>query len=105
MSEIKMSDVFKLPLNGTYDYLQDANGNEVACFDITIQDESAAHAINSHDALVEQNKALNEVINEIRAMVTDVQDGFDVTGGDAEILDLINAHWSKHNESEDISRP
>tara|TARA_R110000824_G_scaffold400649_2_gene608654 strand:- start:1329 stop:1664 length:336 start_codon:yes stop_codon:yes gene_type:complete len=55
--------------------------------------------VETHDALVEQNKALIKVINEIRSMVTDVQDGFDVTGGDAEILDLINAHWSKHNES------
>ena len=98
-ADIRMSDVFSLPLDATYDNLQDANGYEVACFEITIQDEAAANAINSHDALVEQNKTLNAVINEIHAMVTDVQDGFDVASGDAEILDVINDYWSSQNDN------
>jgi hypothetical protein len=33
---------------------------------------------------------LNSVINEIRSIVTDVQDGFNITGSDAEILDVLN---------------
>lgn len=33
---------------------------------------------------------LEGVLESIRSIVTDVQDGFDVTGSDAEILDLIN---------------
>ena len=66
MSDIKMSNVFSLPLDATYDNLQDANGYEVACFEITIQDEAAAHAINAHDALIEQNKALIEALEHIK---------------------------------------
>lgn len=64
-ADIRMSDVFSLPLDATYDNLQDANGYEVACFEITIQDEAAANAINSHDALVEQNKALMDALSKI----------------------------------------
>lgn len=71
-------------------------------FSVSMKDAQVRYctnAVNSHDALVEQNKALNEVINEIRAMVTDVQDGFDVTGGDAEILNVINDYWRKTNDN------
>ena len=78
-ADIKMSDMFDLPISHDMDELRDCHGKELAAFNTCKQDEYAAHAINSHDALVEQNKALNEVINEIRAIVTEVQDGFGVT--------------------------
>ena len=80
-TDVKMSNVFNLPINIGKWVLSRLRDDEI---------KAVSHAINSHDALVEQNKALNEVINEIRAIVTDVQDGFGVTGGDTEILDLIN---------------
>lgn len=94
-TDIKMSDVFDLPISSL---MRDSLGNDLDKPDIG-EGRAIAHAINSYDALVERNKALNEVINEIRAIVTYVQDGFGITGGDAEILNVINDYWSKQNEN------
>lgn len=47
-------------------------------------------ALNSHDALTTEVAKLNSVVNKIRSIITDVQDGFDVTGSDEEILDVLN---------------
>ena len=45
---------------------------------------------NQHDTLISRVSELEASLNKIRNMVTDIQDGFEITGGDAEILDEIN---------------
>jgi hypothetical protein len=99
MSNYKMSEVF----TGTVKVAIYDGANVLAddiYFELIDDDQlkAMAHAINSHDALTAEVSALNSVINEIRSMVTDVQDGFEITGGDAEILDVLNEHWSQNNE-------
>lgn len=41
--------------------------------------------------LLKQNLTLVAALNEVRVMVTDVQDGFEIVGTDGEILDIINS--------------
>lgn len=45
---------------------------------------------DTYEAMQARNAELESALESIRSIVTDVQDGFEVTGGDAEILDLIN---------------
>lgn len=66
---------------------------EEGCCDPITEDchaDAAIHAIDSHDALTARVAELEAAINKMRSIVTDVQDGFEVVGSDAEILDLIN---------------
>jgi hypothetical protein len=97
LDELANAEDYQFENGGLKIVVSDEHGNE-GVTTITIQD-LAASAIQEITNLVEQNTALNEVINEIRAMVTDVQDGFNITGGDAEILNVINNHWSNQNDN------
>ena len=63
MSEMKMSDMFELPVRASQLEVYGANSNP----GITFEDieKAAAHAINNHDKLTEQNAKLVEMLNEI----------------------------------------
>ena len=79
MSDIKMSGVFDLPISYDFDFrdeygvdyrvIQDAKHKDVISDDTQLsaeQAKAAVHAINSHDALIEQNKALIEALEHIK---------------------------------------
>ena len=58
----KMSEVFKLPLSSEFDQVTDKDGESLASFNTCKEDDAAIHAINSHDALTERVKVLEEFI-------------------------------------------
>lgn len=60
MSEMKMSDMFELPVRASQLEVYGANSNP----GITFEDieKAAAHAINNHDRLIEENKRLREAL-------------------------------------------
>lgn len=65
VNEIKMSDVFNLPVKDVVDIYGSANILDALseCISDGYYDDfekSAAHAINNHDRLVEENKRLRE---------------------------------------------
>jgi hypothetical protein len=62
MSDIKMSDVFDLPLVVDGNTLAESTGGQHSGFFSHRQDNAAANAINSHDALIEHNKALKAAL-------------------------------------------
>lgn len=93
MSDIKMSDVFHLPMEcASSKDLTGIQCTELADNDFFLADfrgensleeanemaEAAAHAINAYDALVEQNKAL-------RAALQDIVDNSTSVGGWSEV--------------------
>lgn len=63
MSELKMSDVFELPVRSGQLEVYGANSNP----EITFKDikNAAAHAINIHDSLVEEVERLSSERNEL----------------------------------------
>ena len=63
MSEMKMSDMFELPVLASQLEVYGANSNP----GITFEDieKAAAHAINNHDRLVEENKRLREFVKQV----------------------------------------
>jgi hypothetical protein len=61
-TDIKMSDVFELPVRRHYSVIVESDENQrhdTEAFD------AAVHAINSHDALVEQSKALKVALERL----------------------------------------
>jgi len=65
MSDVKMSEVFDLPLNSDFDVINDDNYNELACFSSAGEDDAAVHAINSHDAMAERIKVLEAALGQV----------------------------------------
>lgn len=108
MSELKDKSVdtigdmlFELSCN------EDIDSNE---FDIQFENEQgvtqwfsvninelAGVSVTAIDKLTARNTELEAALEEIRSIVTDVQDGFEVTGSDAEILDLINGTFEDNS--------
>lgn len=70
MKDIKMSDVFILPIKLEQDIDYDASGSVIVTYYLDIEDGyhayAAAHAINSHDALVKENEELKELVENYR---------------------------------------
>jgi hypothetical protein len=77
-ADIKMSDVFDLPIfNNSHTYesgesisiISDNYCNEIVSSDADLTKKEADYvceAVNSHDALIEQNKALIEALEHIK---------------------------------------
>ena len=65
------------------------SGGSYAVFNTDNQAKAAAHAINKHDALVAMNAELNTALNEVSAMLTDIQDGFIMSEHETEMLDVV----------------
>ena len=65
MSDIKMSVVFSLPLHTKEGEICDYDNGLMASFDTIERDYAAVRAINSHDALVEQNAALRAALGDV----------------------------------------
>jgi hypothetical protein len=93
MSNYKMSELLALPVRresgGVMPFLKDFN-SEVMFVGDGYHVDACVIAINSHDALTARVAELENALNKMRSIVTDVQDGFDIVGSDAEILNLIN---------------
>ncbi|GHZ47447.1 hypothetical protein D6V22_07050 [Vibrio cholerae] len=72
--EMKMSDVFGLPLNREeskyFNHLLRSSKSDIpeASFNSSDCAKYAAHAINNHDRLVEENKKLHEALEQAKAM-------------------------------------
>ena len=65
MSEdIKMSDVFCLPLHTEEGEICDSDNGLMASFTTDIQDDAAVQAINQHDTLINQVAELRAVVFE-----------------------------------------
>ena len=62
MSDIKMSEVFSLPLYTEEGEVCDCDGGLMASFTTYIQDDAAVLAINTHDTLVAHNLALKAAL-------------------------------------------
>lgn len=79
MSEVKMSDVFELPVTAYTSKVKLNAGFSVNCLNIECAHgrdcdgenhaQSAAHAINNHDRLIEENKQQRESLNAFRELV------------------------------------
>lgn len=93
--DIKMADVFDLPLNADIEAVYDCEGGELAAFNKVSEDVAAVHAINNHDKLVKQvkdlefslddrdcyiadadmkNKALTKQVEELRAALQSIKE-------------------------------
>ena len=83
--EIKMSHMFAIPVRQHYSVVVDRNENQCS---YSTQVEYAAHAINNHDRLTEENKRLREALvvasNSIGRML-------DVDQYDGDTREFINA--------------
>ncbi|EKF9829460.1 hypothetical protein O1D23_000918 [Vibrio cholerae] len=70
--EMKMSDVFGLPLNREeskyFDHLLRSSKSDIpeASFNSSDCAKYAAHAINNHDRLVEENKRLRQMLKRLK---------------------------------------
>ncbi len=92
MSELKMSDAFVLPVSShkgdLFNSKNPIGDTRICKFFNMNQFESAklaAHAINSHDKLVEENKRLREAL----VCIKNSKDTYDDTGFE-EVLDEID---------------
>ena len=64
----KMSEEFYLPLTNKHGVVEDDNGLFVADLSSNEMDRAMCHAINSHDALLEQVEFMKEALTSISDM-------------------------------------